>query len=105
MKGGGFKPRLRFSEIHRGEGTLFSSLYGTRRPENVFAHTSPVYAIVDGKPIRSWDDAQYYIGYLQHAIDWLNSEARFASAGDKKSSIAAFEQAKAVYQQRAREGR
>ena len=54
------------------EGTLFSSLYGTRRPENVFAHTSPVYAILDGKPIRSWDDAQYYIGYLQHAIDWLN---------------------------------
>jgi hypothetical protein len=98
-------PAVNFSEIHRGEGTLFSSLYGTRRPENVFAHTSPVYAIVDGKPIRSWDDAQYYIGYLQHAIDWLNSEARFASAGDKKSSIAAFEQAKAVYEQRAREGR
>jgi len=98
-------PAVNFSEIHRGEGTLFSSLYGTRRPENVFAHTSPVYAIVDGKPIRSWDDAQYYIRYLQHAIDWLNSEARFASAGDKKSSIAAFEQAKAVYERRAREGR
>ena len=86
-------PAVKFSEIHRGEGTLFSSLYGTRRPENVFAHTSPVYAIVDGKPIRSWDDAQYYIGYLQHAIDWLRPEARFASAEDKKSSIAAFEQA------------
>jgi hypothetical protein len=40
---------------------LFSSLYGTRRPENVFAHTPPVYATVDGRPVRSWDDAQYYV--------------------------------------------
>jgi len=98
-------PGVNFSQIHRGEGTLLSSLYGTRRPENVFAHTSPVYAIVDGKPIRSWDDAQYYIGYMQHAIDWLKTEARFASTEDRKSSIDAFEQAKGVYERRAREGR
>jgi len=98
-------PGVNFSEIHRGEGTLFSSLYGTRRPENVFAHTSPVYATVDGKPVRSWDDAQYYVGYMQHTIDWLKSEARFASAEDRKSSIAAFEQARTVYEQRAREAR
>jgi hypothetical protein len=105
MENLGRYPGVNFSEIHRGEGTLFSSLYGTRRPENVFAHTSPVYAIVDEKPIRSWDDAQYYVGYMQHAIDWLKTEARFASAEDKKSSIAGFEQAKGVYEQRAREGR
>src|SRR5262249_6660789 len=98
-------PGVNFSEIHRGEGTLFSSLYGTRRPENVFAHTSPVYAIVNEMPIRSWDDAQYYVGYMQHAIDWLKTEARFASAEDRKASIAAFEQARAVYEQRAREAR
>jgi hypothetical protein len=98
-------PGVNFSQIHRSEGTLFSSLYGTRRPENIFAHTSPVYAIVDGKAIRSWDDAQYYVGYMQHAIDWLKAEARFASVEDKKSSIQAFEQAKAIYEQRAREGR
>ena len=40
-------PGVDFSKIHRSEGTLFSSLYGTRRPENVFAHTSPVYATVE----------------------------------------------------------
>lgn len=98
-------PGVDFSGVHRSEGTLFSSLYGTRRPENVFAHTSAVYAIVDAKPIRSWDDAQYYINYMQHAVEWLQSEARFASAEDKKSSIQAFEQAKAIYEQRAREAR
>jgi hypothetical protein len=98
-------PGVDFSKIHRSEGTLFSSLYGTRRPENVFAHTSPVYATVDGKPIRSWEDAQYYVDYMQHAVDWLKSEARFASAEDRKSSIQAFEQAKAIYERRAREAR
>jgi hypothetical protein len=51
-------PAANFSEIHCDDGTLFSSQYGTRRPENVFADKSPVYAIVDGKPIRIWDDAQ-----------------------------------------------
>jgi hypothetical protein len=98
-------PGVEFSKIHRAEGTLISSLYGTRRPENVFAHTSPVYAIADGKPIRSWDDAQYYVGYMQHAIDWLKSEARFSSLENKKSSIEAFEQGKALYEHRARQAK
>jgi hypothetical protein len=104
MENLGRYPGVDFSKIHRSEGTLFSSLYGTRRPENVFAHSSPVYAIVDDKPVRSWDDARYYVNYMQHAIDWLKQEARFASGEDRKASIAAFEQAKAVYEQRAREG-
>jgi hypothetical protein len=96
-------PGVAFDQIHRAEGTLFSSLYGTRRPENVFAHTSPVYAILDGKPIRNWDDAQYYVRYLEQAIDWLKQEARFASAEDRKSSVEAFEQGKALYLRRAQE--
>jgi hypothetical protein len=42
---------------------------------------------------------------MQHAIDWLRQEARFASEQDRKSSIAAFEQGRAIYEQRAREAR
>jgi hypothetical protein len=95
-------PGVDFSKIHRAEGTLLSSLYGTRRPENVFAHTSPVYAILDGKPIRSWDDAQFYIRYMESALRWLRTDARFANAADKKASIEAFERGKAVYEERAR---
>jgi hypothetical protein len=53
------RPGPNFSEIHCDEATLFSSLHGTRRPEDVFADKSPLYAIVHGKPIRIWDDAQY----------------------------------------------
>jgi hypothetical protein len=96
-------PALDFAKVHSAEGTLLSSLYGTRRPENVFAHTSPVYAIVDDNPIRSWDDAQFYASYLEQAIDWLKQEARFASSEDKKSSIEAFAQGKMLWERRARE--
>ena len=96
-------PAVDFARVHSAEGTLLSSLYGTRRPENVFAHTSPVYAIVDGKPIRNWEDAQFYARYLQQAMDWLRQEARFASAEDKKASIEAFAQGKALWERRAGE--
>jgi len=41
-------PGVDFSAIRRGEGTLFSSLYGRRHPENVPAHSTPVYATPDG---------------------------------------------------------
>jgi hypothetical protein len=98
-------PAVEFDRVHSAEGTLLSSLFGTRRPENVFAHSSAVYAILDGKPIRSQDDAQYYIRYLEQAIEWLKQEARFASPEDKKSSIEAFQQGKALYEKRAREAR
>ncbi len=96
-------PAVDFSRVHSAEGTLLSSLYGTRRPENVFAHTSPVYAIVDGKPIRSWEDAQFYVRYLEQAMDWLRQEARFASAEDKKSSLEAFAHGKLLWARRAEE--
>jgi hypothetical protein len=46
-----------FKKVHVNQGTLLGNYYGTRRPEAVFAHTSPVYAILDGQAIRSWEDA------------------------------------------------
>jgi hypothetical protein len=94
-----------FSRIHVEEGTRQGNLYGTRRPEGVFAHSSPLYAIRDGAPIRSWDDAQYYIRYLDSSIKWLRTAARFARPGDREASIQAFLRGKAIYEQRAREAR
>ncbi len=86
-----------FQKVHNEQGTLLSSLYGTRRPEAVFAHSSPVYAIRDGKAIRSRDDAQYYVRYLNNAVQWLKTDARFSSASDQRASIEAFERGRAVY--------
>jgi len=95
--------RVDFQTVHVPAGTRLSDYYGTRRPETVFAHSSPVYLIRDGEPIRSQDDAEYYVRYLDNAIRWLETEARFAQPADKQASIQAFEQGRAVYAARARE--
>ena len=100
----GYRKRgVAFPEVHVSEGTRISDRYGTRRPETVFAHSSPVYVICDGQPIRSRDDAEYYARYLDNAIRWLKTEAKFARPSDKQSSIEAFEQGRAIYAARARD--
>ena len=96
---------LTFSTVHIDRGTLLSDYFGTRRPETVFAHSSPVYVIRDGAPIRNWDDASYYIRYLDNCIEWLKSEAKFSKAGDKEASIEAFLRGRTVYEQRARDAK
>jgi hypothetical protein len=92
-----------FQEVHVPEGTRVSDYYGTRRPETVFAHSSPVYVIRDEAPIRSRDDAEYYVRYLDNAIRWLETEAKFARPGDKRASIQAFQQGRDIYSARANE--
>jgi len=96
---------LNFSRIHQVSGTILSDHYGTRRPETVFAHTTPVYTYLDGAPIRSWDDAQYYVGYLDNALRWLETEGRFARPSDKQASLDAFRAGRAIYEERARQAR
>ncbi|MCC7497036.1 MAG: CehA/McbA family metallohydrolase [Bryobacterales bacterium] len=96
---------FRFTTVHAAQGTTVSNYFGTRRPETVFAHSSPVYVIRDGRPIRSYDDAEYYMRYLDNSIEWLKSSGRFKRAEDKQASIDAFLRGRAIYEQRAREAR
>ncbi len=94
-----------FSKIHSDHGTLLGNHYGTRRPEGVFAHSSPVYVVLDGRPIRSWEDAQYYIRCLDSAVRWLGTSAKFVRPADREAAIEAFMKGKAIYEQRARQAR
>jgi hypothetical protein len=94
---------VNFSTVHVTSGTRLSDYYGTRRPETVFAHSSPVYCIRNEEPIRSSDDAEYYVRYIDNAIRWLETEAKFARPADKTASIQAFQQGRAVYAERAQE--
>jgi hypothetical protein len=80
-----------------------SDYYGTRRPETVFAHSSPVYLIRDRAAIRNWEDAEYFTRYMDNAIHWLETEAKFARPADKQASIQAFREGRAIYQAKARE--
>jgi hypothetical protein len=94
-----------FQDVHVASGTRLSDYYGTRRPETVFAHSSPVYLIRDGAPIRSWEDAEYFVRYIDNAIHWLDTEAKFARPADKQASKEAFVQGRAVYEARAQQSR
>jgi len=78
-----------FQEIHVPRGTRLSDYYGTRRPETVFAHSSPV-LIRDGAAIRNWEDAEYFVRYMDNSIHWLETGAKFARPTDKQASIRAF---------------
>lgn len=73
-----------------GGTTLFNRYYGTLRPETPFAHTSPVYVSVANKPIRSPEDARYFVRYLQNAIDWLQKSGSFPSEAAKQEVLKAF---------------
>jgi len=59
--------------------------------------------IRDEEPIRNHDDAEYYVRYLDNAIRWLKTEARFARPSDKQDSLQAFEQGRAIFTARAQE--
>lgn len=96
---------VEFSKIHVERGTTLGNYFGTRRPETVFAHSSPVYVILDGKPIRNWDDAGYYVRYLDLCIGWLEREAKFKRPSDKQASIEAFRAGRAVFLKRQNEAR
>lgn len=76
-------------DLHGGP-TLFNNYYGTLRPETPFAHTSPVYITVANKPIRSANDAHYFIRYLENAISWLNQSGKFPSKEAKQEVLNAF---------------
>jgi hypothetical protein len=89
--------------IHQARGTLHGDYYGTRRPETVFAHTSPVYVLRDGRPIRSQEDAEYYVRYLESAIAWLDKEGNFARPSDKTATLEAFREGQRRYRRRAEE--
>ncbi len=96
---------LDFTEEHIRQGTLHGNYYGTHRAETVFAHTSPVYVIKDGKAIRSWEDAEYYRGYLDSALRWLERNGKFARRSDRLATLEAFRRGRAIYARRAAEAR
>jgi hypothetical protein len=75
-----------------GGTTQLNRYYGTLRPETPFAHTSPVYITVANKPVRSPEDAQYFVRYLQNAVDWLQKSGSFPSDAAKKEVLKAFEE-------------
>jgi hypothetical protein len=73
-----------------GGPTMLNKYYGTLRPETTFAHTSPTYVTVDKKPIRSKEDALYFVTYLENGMSWLRKSGRFPSEEAKEEVLKTF---------------
>ena len=66
-------------------------------PEGVFAHTSPVYVIVDGAPVTKPDDATYFVEWIDRLIAVTEERARFPSSAERDHVVATFRSGQAYY--------
>ncbi len=85
-----------------GGPTLLNRYYGTLRPETTFAHTSPSYIIVDHRPIRSKEDAEYFVTYLENGMSWLKRSGRFPSDQAKQEALDTFKKGQELFKQLAK---
>jgi hypothetical protein len=62
-----------------------------------FAHTSPVYVTVGGRPVRVADDVRFYREWVERLIARTEKSPRFATAERRKEVLALFQKALAWY--------
>jgi TolB protein len=71
----------------------------------VIAETSPVYVYVDKRPIRSKEDADYFVHWIDSITKQAQEHPGWRSDKERTHVLAQFAEARAVFEQRAREAR
>ncbi len=64
---------------------------------NVFAHTSPVYVEIGGKPIASIKAAHFFIDQIDALILKMDTKGNFQDESQRNEIVARFRQAQAIY--------
>jgi hypothetical protein len=64
---------------------------------SVFAHTSPIYFLKDGKKVRQEASIVYLCKYVEGTIHWLGTNPQFTTEEDLRSAKQAAEQALKFY--------
>lgn len=62
-----------------------------------FAHTSPVYVSIGGRPVRVADDIRFYREWVEQLIERTEIRGRFATPERKKEVVSLFQKALAWY--------
>ena len=70
---------------------------------NLFAETAPIFVYVGGQPIRSKDDAEYFLRWIDEITRQAEAHPGWRSDREKKHVLAQFAQARKVFEQRAAE--
>ncbi|MEX2302163.1 MAG: CehA/McbA family metallohydrolase [Bryobacterales bacterium] len=65
-----------------------------------FAHTSPVYVVVDGQPIAARKDLRFYIDWVEKLIARVKDRGRFASEARRQEVVELFTKALDEYRRR-----
>lgn len=63
------------------------------RDLSVFAHTSPIYFLQDGKKVREQPSIDYLTKYVQGTLHWLDSKPKFHTEEDAAAAREAAQQA------------
>lgn len=77
-----------------------------RSPDGLLrqAHTSPIYARVEGQPMNSSEDARYMLQWMKRLIDIAESNPdRFPSVEIQQAVLSTYSEARAVYERLAGE--
>ncbi len=68
----------------------------------VFAHTSPAYVLLDGRPVRVAADARAIVAKIDQLVRYTETKAAFRTPEQKTETLALYRQARAVYEKLAR---
>ena len=63
----------------------------------IFAHTSPIYIDVPGRPIGSPEAATYFAEQCEDAIEWARTKAKLLDESQRDEMIAIYEKALQIY--------
>ncbi|MBW2716068.1 MAG: CehA/McbA family metallohydrolase, partial [Deltaproteobacteria bacterium] len=66
-----------------------------------FATTSPIYVTVGGEPVRSADDADYFIAWIDRLIEMAGAHGGYNTADEKSAVLQLLGDARAIYVERA----
>ena len=66
---------------------------------HAFAHTSPVYVTIGGKPVRSEEDRKYWTTWIDGLIQRVEQRGRFSTPERRREVVTLFRQARDYYGQ------
>jgi len=93
-------------EVERG-GWIAARVHGPKMLEYgrtwwkmpVFAHTSPIYINMPGRPAPAAESARLFLDQLSYLQRWAESEAHFPTADNKKEALSLIARAQAIYRE------
>lgn len=65
----------------------------------LFGHTNPVYVIADDQPIRSSEDASYFVRWIDRLIGDLTAMDAWDDPAHKREVLSTFEEGRRLYQE------